>query len=275
MTTSARPTAASIRFRAGIGGEPLLEEMRASAAHTFRPAKWGATIVGSAAHPVAGDHLGLKVNVGVGCCAELRSAAPAVARRGSRQPAWSEISNSTLNIAVSIASDAMLTWRPEPSVAADGGQHRCDVAVDLAASARLVWRDEFMLERRSQSRPGTWTSRLRVVRDGWPVICTELAVGPGSPLWESPAVLEGARAVSVMVVIDPGHVTGEWAPTRATEGSATGVALPLAGPGIQVVAWGDDLIDCRSAIERVLLTCGVPDWAAVRWRGGRPLDVVS
>jgi urease accessory protein len=266
---------ASVRFRAGIGGEPILQEMHASAAHAFQPGRSGATIVGAAAHPVAGDHLGLQVEVGVGCCAEIRSSGATVARRGSHQPAWSGPSGSSLEVRANVASDAMLTWRPEAGVAADGCQHLVGAIVELAASARLLWRDEFLIERRDDAGPGTWSSRLRVVRDGWPVVCTELAVGPGSPLWESPAVLEGARAVSLMVVVDPEQTPQSWRSSRATDASATGVALPLAGPGVQIVAWGDELSDCRATIERMVGHCGAPEWAATRWLHGWALDVVG
>ena len=266
---------ASIRFRAGIGGEPILADVQASPAFSFQPGRWGATIEASNAHPVAGDHLALKVMVGVGCCAEVRSAGPTIARRGSRLPAWSGPAGSTLDVTVGVASDGMLTWRPEPGVAADGCQHRADAKVELAASGRVLWRDEFLVDRRSDAASGTWSSRLRVVRDGWPVVCTELAVGPGSPLWESPAVLEGARAVSLMVVVDPEQSADVWSSSRATDASATGVALPLAGPGVQIVAWGDDLTDCRAAIERMVPNCGVPEWAASRWKQGRALDTVG
>ena len=266
---------ASIRFRAGIGGEPILQEMRASAAHTFQPAKWGASIIGSAAHPVAGDHLGMTVSVGVGCAAEIRSASATIARRGRNRPVWAGPSGSTLRTNVTVATDGMLTWQPEPGVAADGAQHMSESTVELAGSARLLWRDEFLMERRSDAVPGTWSTRLRVVRDGWPVTCTELSVGPASPLWESPAVLEGARAVSVMVLIDPEVPPATWASTRATAGSATGVAMPLAGPGVQVVAWGDDLADCRAAMEQSVRGCGAPDWALSRSRAARPVVVGS
>jgi len=265
---------ATVRFRAGIGGEPIVADMSASAAHSFQPARWGATIVNSTAHPVAGDHLGLNVTVGVGCCAEIRSAAPTLARRGSRRPPWSGPSSSTFEVTATVASDAMLTWHPEPGVAADACQHRSDANVELASSARLLWQDEFLLERRNESAPGTWSSRLRVVRDGWPVVCTELAVGPGSPLWESPAVLEGARVVTLVVVVDPGQVPDQWCSARANEGSATGVALPLAGPGVQIVAWGDELSGCRATVDTMIEACGVPEWAAGRWRAARDVGAV-
>ena len=214
---------------------------------------------------MAGDRLGVNIRVGVGCGAELRTAAPTVARTGSGRPVWADPAESLLEVAASVASDGMLTWRPDPGVATDRCSHRNSATIELAGSARLVWRDEFVLDhRRELLAPGTWTSRIRVVRDGWPILCSELAVGPGSAHWESPAVLEGAKAVSQAVIVDPGH-TEVWRAARSTHGPATGVALPLAGPAIHLVAWGDDLFDCRSTIERLLTDAGVPTWAAGRW----------
>lgn len=257
---------ASIRFRAGIGGEPVLQEQQSSTGHSFRVARWGASVVASPA--AGGDHYGLAVAVGVGCCAEIRSSGPAVARPGAGGA-------SSLQITATVPSDGMLTWRPEPGIAADGCDHLCQATVELAANARLLWRDEFLLQPDGTGAAGTWRSRLRVVRDGWPVVASDLAVGPGSPLWDSPAVLDGARAVSLMVVVDPGPDPETWVPARAGEGSATGVALPLAGPGVHLLAWGDDLFDCRAAMERMVPRCGMPEWAAERWREGRALDTVG
>lgn len=270
---TAPSTVASIRFRAGIGGEPIVQEAAASAAHAFQPARWGATVVDSPSSPAPGDRLGLKVTVGVGCCAEVRSAAPTITRGDG---VASGAAASSVQVRATVASDAMLTWRLEPGIATGGRQHRVDALFELAGSARLLWRDEFLLADTADESPtGTWASRVRVVRDGWPVVCRELAVGAGSPLWESPAVIEGARAVSAMVVVDPEPDADSWRTTRATDSSATGVSLPLAGPGIQLVTWGDDLDDCRSTLERMVATCGIPAWAAERWRNGRALDVVG
>lgn len=263
---------ASIRFRAGIGGEPILQEVQASEAVTFQPSPWGAWIVASATHPAPGDHHTLKVATGVGCCAEIRSLGAAVAGRpGGDLPEPGETAGSSLTVNATVASDAMLTWIPEPGLATEGCDHRCDNLVQLASSARLLWRDEFMVERRPDGAAGTWRSRLRVTRDGWPVVSSELAMGPGSPLWCSPAVLNGARSVSFMVVVDPGQPLEAWSAARTRTGSATGVALPLNAPGLQMVAWGDDLRECRAAIDSMLGPGGVPAWAVGRWNGRRPV----
>lgn len=276
-------TTASIKFRAGIGGEPVLQEMRPSIAHSWQTGRWGATLIGDPSHPVAGDHHGLHVAVGVGCCAEIRSSSATVARRGpvggralhTVAGAADASLSSSLDARVTVATDAMLTWRLEPGIASQGARHRVDAEIDLAANSRLLWRDDFLVERRGEATPGTWSSRLRVTREGWPVVCTELAVGPASPLWESPAVLEGARVVGLMVVVDPEQGQDGWTAGRATEGTATAAALPLAGPGLQMVAWGDELADCRAAIDRLAGHCGLPAWALGRWQQERALDATA
>ncbi len=276
-----RSQLASIRFRAGIGGEPVLADMQASEAVSFQPSPWGAWIVTPATFPAPGDHYGLRVTTGVGCCAEIRSlgalvAGPATPPAGGPEAAGggrgAGPAGSSLTVSATVASDAMFTWVPEPGLAAGGCDHRSDGVVQLASSARLLWLDEFMVEERDDGTAGTWRSRLRVTRDGWPVVSSELAVGPGWPLWDSPAVLHGARVVSFMVVVDPGQPLKGWSATRTRIGSATGVALPLNAPGLQVMAWGDDLRECRAAIDSMLGPGGVPAWALGRWNGRRPVD---
>ncbi|MBV9660697.1 MAG: urease accessory protein UreD [Acidimicrobiales bacterium] len=258
------PDPARLSFRAGIGGEPIVSDIHATPALAFEPAPWGAWVVTSGGHPVAGDRLDVRVEVGVGCCAELRSYSPTVAR-STKRPRKAAVSSTRTH--VSVASDGMLTWVLEPGIGSDGSNHVSDSLIQLASNARLLWREEFLLERRFDEKPGTWRSRLRVTRDSWPVICTDLAIGPVSPLWESPAVLNGAGAVSLVVVVDPGQGASEWSSTRTTVGSATGMALPLSTPGIQLLAWGDDLVDCREAVERMLPACGVAPWVEARWHG--------
>ncbi|MDE3204008.1 MAG: urease accessory protein UreD [Acidobacteriota bacterium] len=264
MSPAASAPHASISFRAGIGGEPIVTDVQPSAAHTFAPDRWGVTVVGSAAHPEGGDHLRLSVEVGVGCAAEVRSAAATLARVGSRRPHWAGPAGSSMDVTATVASDALLTWRPEPGVATEGCSHQQNATIEMAGSARLVWRDEFLIDQRGVPRPGTWASRIRIDRGGWPTFCSELAVGPGSLLWESPAVLEGARVVSQIVIVDPHHERG-WKAARATEGSASGAALPLAGPGVHLLAWGDDLLECRATLRHLVNAGGVPSWAAERW----------
>jgi urease accessory protein UreH len=258
---------ATLKVRAGIGGEPIVDNMQACGALAFQSAPWGVWLVNSPSHPEGGDHLDVKITVGVGCCLDVRSFSPTIARSGNEAARlrMGRPPSSSTHTTVSVASDGVLGWCPEPGVATNSCDHLNESVVQLASNARLAWREDYLLDRRTGVRLGTWRSRLRIVRDGWPVLVCEQTLGPGSSLWESPVVLEGARAVSTFVVIDPSQDPSVWSPARATGASATGISLPLAGPGIQITAWGDDLVECRDLAERMFAAAGVPAWAQARW----------
>jgi urease accessory protein len=269
VTTSAFDYA-SLTVRAGIGGEPIVSDVEEGHSLTFEPAPWGIWLVGSPDRPVGGQELQLRVSVGVGCCLEVRSQAPTVARPGPAVPGGSSSGPASFtHTTVGVANDAMVTWCPQPGIASPGCHHINETVFQLTSNARLAWRDEVVLERWGDDYPGTWRSGVRIIRDGWPVVASELALGPGSGLWRSPAVLEGARALSMYVVVDPGHEADAWCSSRESISGATGVALPLAGPGVQILAWGDDLGECRGVADRLLDEGGVPLWAQARWRGAQ------
>jgi hypothetical protein len=241
---------ATLHFRAGIGGEPIVTSTQGTAGYSFEVASWGARLRRPGVE--APGARAVSVDVGVGTCAEIRSAGESRAA-----PGWSSTSFSVV-----VESDAMLTWRLAPGAAAGGCDHLAEGTVQLAASARLLWVDEIAFD---QEDPGTWRSRLRVTRDGWPVACRDLALGPGSALWESPAVLSGASALSVVTVVDPARPASRWQAQRAGVDGAAGVATPLSVPGAQIVAWGQDLPACRGVVED-LFAAGMPGWAEARWR---------
>jgi urease accessory protein len=256
---------AYLRVRAGIGGEPIVQNVEASYASAFQPTPWGAWLTGVATQPSAGDDLHIRFDVGVGCCAEIRSMTPTVASAGDSDTLPSA---STTNITA--ARDAMLAWCPEPGVATARADHSNHVTVKLGANSRLLWVDEFQVESRTGEAPGTWGSRLRVTREGWPVASYELGIGPRSPLWESPAILGGARAVTSIVIVDPDHPRETWSYERAQsdDGTVKGVCLPLSGPGAQFLVWGPDLLGCRAVLGVLLEPAGVPAWVVSRLRTG-------
>ncbi len=264
--------AASLHVRAGIGGEPVVADMQASGPMAFQAAPWGVWLVNSSAHPVGGDNLELKVTIDVGTCLDIRSFSPTVAKPGKGTPRnnFESAASSSSHTTVNVASDAMLSWCPEPGIATQGSQHLNDSLINLASNARLAWREEYLLDRRSGLQLGSWCSRLRVVRDGWPVVASQTTLGPTSDLWESPVVLEGARSVSMFVVIDPSQDVPPWHSARGAADSATGLAMPLAGPGITITAWGDDLFACRALAEDLFEPAGIPQWARDRWHAANP-----
>jgi hypothetical protein len=179
----------------------------------------------------------------------------AVARRGPTGTAGP----STMSMAVRIGPGGSLVWSPEPGVAAVGAHHLTDTRVRLATTARLAWRDEWTLGRYGEE-PGTWRSRIRITVAGRPLLASDLATGPAAESWASRSVLAAARAVSTLSLVDPVLLPGEDGPrSRATFGSATGLCLPLSGPAVQIVAWGNDLRDCRATVAQLLQTNGLSD----------------
>jgi hypothetical protein len=98
--------------------------------------------------------------------------------------------------------------------------------------------------------PRTWTSRIRITVAGTVVLASELAAGPAAGDWSSRAVLGGARAVSILVVLDP-SATGRAAQTVPAKAAWAdrGIALPLGGGGYQFTAWGAEIDECRTTLE--------------------------
>ena len=233
---------ARVRFARGAHGETVVEDTRSSGALTFRATDGGVWMVGAAAHPIGGDILSVQVTVGAECAASVRSASATLARRGPPSGSGPSFMLTT----VRIGRNASLAWTPEPGIGACGSDHLNETRVRMHPDAHLMWRDEFVVGRHGED-PGTWRSRLRITVGKTVVLSSEASAGPAAPGWSSRSVLAGARAVSTLVVIDPrldlcraSHTSRE---------SASAVALPLARPGVQITAWGDDLSDCRGAAE--------------------------
>jgi hypothetical protein len=88
------------------------------------------------------------------------------------------------------------------------------------------------------------------------LLVAELGLGPAAPMWHRPAVLDGARAVSTLVLVHPPW--GNAPPSSQLESTEAGrgMLLPLEGPAVQMLAWGDDLRSCRALIGRLLARAG-------------------
>jgi urease accessory protein len=246
-------SSAMLRLGAGEGDAPVVEEIHSSGSLAFRPTKWGVWMVGTAAHPIGGDRLRLRVTVGPGCHAEVRSVAATLARRGpgpGQTTSW-------MGTAIRLGPGASLTWSPEPGIAALGAHHASDTRVRLARDSSLFWREEIALGRHGDG-PGTWRSRIRITIAGRPLLSSELALGPEAPGWDSTSVLAEARAVSMLAIIDGAVPRPEPQPVRRlSRGTASAISLPLAWSGAHITAWGGVLADCRSAVDQLVQSSGM------------------
>lgn len=204
-------------------------------------------LVGGAAGPLGGDRLRLEIEVGAGAVLRLRSAAAAVALPGRNGGA------STLDILATVAAGGLLDVAPEPLVAAAGARHTTRVRVDLAEGAGLRWRDELVCGRYGEE-PGQARTELSVRHAGRPLLAHALAIGPGAPGWDSPAVLGPARAAATV------FYAGTEAAHAPAPGAATDIAVAaLAGPGVLVTAVGRDAL----ALGRLLTAVEHGEWPSL------------
>ncbi len=144
-------------------------------------------LVGTAAGPMDGDRVTIRLSVGPGARLRVRSAAATIAL-----PAWrrAEAGPSRLRVEIDVADGAELDLAPEPVVVAASATLHTTTTVRAQGSARVRVLEEVRLGRHGE-RPGTWRGRTRVLRDGVPVLSHTLT----SQL----LAVDGLRAVSSLL----------------------------------------------------------------------------
>jgi urease accessory protein len=235
-----------VALEAGPGGVPRLARLRCSGALAARATPAGLYLLSTAAHPVGDDASRIDLTLGPDAAVAVRSTGATLARRGPTG------GTSTASVRATVADGATLCWLVEPGIAAGGASHVATSSIRLAASSRLAWREEIVLGRHGDTRPGSWRSRLEIRRDAAPLLVTDLAVGPAAETWGSASVLGGARALASLVLVDPGLPEDDRPGLAVRVPGAQGAAFPLAGPGVELIAWGEELAACRAIVARLL-----------------------
>jgi urease accessory protein len=200
-------------------------------------------LVGSGGGPLPGDAVDLDVTVAAGASLHLAAVAATVALPGPGTGG----PPSSWRLRGRVGPGGSLVILGEPLVGAAGCHHVSHADIDLEGDARLVWR-EVLVPGRSHETPGDLTVGLRVTRDGTPVLEQELAVGPGVPGWDGPAVLGWARCVGSLLRAGP----GAWRPARAERLGAGGWLLPLATEGAAVATVVGDAPEVTRLLGRVM-----------------------
>jgi urease accessory protein len=193
-----------------------------------------------AAGPVGGDDLRLHVDVGPGAALVMRDVSATVALPGPRGE------RSRSHTTIRVGANATLVWLPEPLIAARGCDHHAATHIVLEPGARLLLREEILLGRHGE-RPGVVRQRLRVCVGDQPLHDQELAVGPGVPGWEGPAVTGGRRALGSQLVVDPHW--GAAGSLPAAKAQTDVVLLPLAASAVLFTALTDDGLSLRHRLE--------------------------
>jgi urease accessory protein len=187
-----------VRAAAVIVAEPgRCTRLRSEPPLTFRQTPGGIYLVGSAAGPVGGDDLQLDVAVADDAALVVRSAAAQLVFPGAHGDP------SRVQLDVTVGEHASLDWRPEPMVLVRGADHRSSTRITLGAGARLAWQEIVVLGRHGEDS-GSVLIRLRVEREGSPLLCSNLALGPAWPSSAGPAGVGASRVIGTLLVVGAG-----------------------------------------------------------------------
>lgn len=205
---------AVLRVERTASGRSAVRELRSQAPMTLvhrRAAVAGdgaavVHLVSSAAAPLGGDDVRLRVQVGPGARLQLRGTAATVALPGMRA------GHSRTRVQVELAEGAELDYRPEATVVTSRADHRAELHAELAEDARLDLRELLVLGRTGEP-PGRLRTATHVVRGGVPVLRQDLDLHPGR-LLDSAGYLAGSRVLGTEVMVraeapaEP--VSGDW-----------------------------------------------------------------
>ena len=188
-----------MRARAAVsahrcGGRTVLSELSSEPPWGLRPVPGGVAMVGTAAGPVGGDELALRVEVGPGADLTLEAVAATIVWPGRDGTA------SRTTAAVTVGAGGRLRWIGRPLVSVAGSTHAQETTVELAGDARLNLVEEMALGR-SEEPPGRLTSRLRVVRDGLPLLDHRPSIDPAAPGHHTTAGTGGHRHLLQQVIV--------------------------------------------------------------------------
>ncbi len=231
------------------GGRTRVTTLRNDPPFTFRPTPdgphpGGVVWVGTAAGPVGGDDLRLRVDVGPGAELRLTSVAASLVLPGPRGDTSATV------VTVTVGDGGRLWWCPEPAIIAAEADHRADTVVRVGDGVELVWVEEVVLGRHGETA-GRLRSRLRIEgRAGAPLLCSGLDTG--RPGWDGPAGLAGSRAVAQVVLLGTPaeRVLGAGAPP-ATEGCRVALSALTGGGAVAAVA-GPSTLAVRRAVAGIV-----------------------
>lgn len=250
MTTVLAPVAGASRMRARArvrtercGDRNRLDVLRSHGTWSLRPVighlprPWSdlgvdpaavqVCVTAAAAGPLGGDELVLDLEVGEGSSLVLTESSATLVLPGH------DGAESRITVNVHVAAGGTLVWLPQQVISVSGSDHRNEVSVQLEGDARLVLREQLLLGRKGEES-GRMRQRVRVGRDGRPVLAQDLELG--TAVSRSVSVAGPHRAVGSLLVVDP-LVDGLAAALLEGDGSM----LPLAAGGaVLVTALGPD-----------------------------------
>lgn len=210
-------------------------------------------LVQAAGGPLGGDDLALDVHLSAGSSLQLRSAAATLVQPGIPAAAaqWTVVAE--------VAANAVLDWRPEPTVVCESAELRSSMTIAVQRGARALLREVVVLGRAGQ-RGGCFHGVLTIECDGAPLLAHTLLLDGADPVLSGPAGTGGARVVGMLAVVGEGIDRPSLG--AGEEPGLRWACSALDGPGRLLLAVGDRAID----VSRIL------DEAALDWsKFGSPL----
>lgn len=194
-------------------------------------------LVESAATPLAGDQLDLRVRVGAGARLRLIGTGATLALPGPTRD------HSQATVHIEVERDGTIDYLPDETIISAHADHRAEMRIDLAEGARARCREVLVLGRFGE-RPGRLTTTTHVCRDGTPLLRQRLTIGERR-LLTSPSYLAGAQILATETIVwdaDPAEpVSGPW-------WSLT----PLAHGGALATAVAKDTVTARQRLSEAI-----------------------
>lgn len=222
------------RFRHRASGGLAVRQTGSQAAH----------LIGTAATPLGGDDIEVRVIVEAGAHLDLGSVAATIALPSSRRV------DSTMSWHIELGARARLHLHPEPTVVAAGADHRSQVVVAMSDDAILTLAEDVQIGRSAdlgdKDAGGRWEGGLHVDVDGMPALRHRVALGVGSTAHRS-----GLRATSSVF---------RFPDTRGDEvdPEAFAARLSLASGGSLATALGASVADTRRLVDELELVTMAP-----------------
>jgi urease accessory protein len=199
-------------------------------------------VVGSAAGPLAGDHVELDVEVRPGASAALIATGASLAQ--GRKLLGAGTVAGRLSTRLTVAERARLSGEPAPLIVCAGSAVEVELDIRLAATASLVWRETLVLGRLGEF-PGAASLDWRVSRAGRPVLRQRIDLrNPELLRW--PGMLAGAAVLASALVTGPG------VRARTVIDSPTGVSQPIDDRTALVTVLDPDAACARQRLDQLL-----------------------
>ena len=212
-----------------LHAEPPLTVRRV---HGERADSCALCLVGTAAGPLAGDDLGLRLRLAPGARATLTAAGASIAQGSPRPDGCGDGVPSRVAMDVALGAHASLDADPGALVVCAGARVDVRVSIALAATASVHWRELIVLGR-TGAPPGAATVRWDVERDGRGVLRQFVDLtDPRLVAW--PGLLASRR------VLATAFLAGPQVQARLVIASPTALAQPVDDTALLITVLADD-----------------------------------